>query len=530
MFLLAVSAALAARADEPLPSLVGRVTVVDGGLAVRQADGQWTDSGINLPLASGMSVRTAPQGRAVLRAGAATIALSGATELELAQLDAGAARLVLRQGRIVVEVAPRPGARAPAVAIDIAQGVIGLAQAGDYDIAAGDGHAAARIAVFEGSARFVGRGLDTLIANGSADVLSGGDPVAAKVEGAASDEFATWALLASDDDRSREALRYVSAEMTGHAALDGYGRWETVNGYGPVWFPRSPPEDWAPYRDGHWRWLRPWGWTWIDNMPWGFATSHYGRWARVAGADPGTGRWGWVPGRRVEHPVFAPALVGFLGTAGVGLSYPDGSGPAVAWFPLAPDEIYWPGYTNDIAAIRSINDGSVDDVATIGSTENGAPPTDVVNGEYANRRFASVVPRGTFTGGRPVLPALLRLPEMRLVNAPFLAGSPQLAPPAPRVAVAASAPSAVVARVTVRASPRMTRATPAVAHAVAGRRGLPKALPAILVRPVHARGRPVLVKARQSHGLARRSAPLRPAVAVAPSRPSRLRLASNRRR
>ena len=27
-----------------------------------------------------------------------------------------------------------------------------------------------------------------------------------------------------------------------------------------------------------WVWLRPWGWTWVDDAPWGFAPFHYGRW------------------------------------------------------------------------------------------------------------------------------------------------------------------------------------------------------------------------------------------------------------
>jgi len=63
------------------------------------------------------------------------------------------------------------------------------------------------------------------------------------------------------------------------------------------------PAGWAPYREGHWAWVEPWGWTWIDDEPWGFAPFHYGRWAFVAGA------WSWVPGRLdpAVRPVYAPA-------------------------------------------------------------------------------------------------------------------------------------------------------------------------------------------------------------------------------
>src|SRR5207253_4294883 len=125
-----------------------------------------------------------------------------------------------------------------------------------------------------------------------------------------------------------------------------------------------------PYRYGHWRWVAPWGWNWIDDMPWGFAPSHYGRWARV------NERWGWVPGDRAAAPVYAPALVDFLGTAGVGLSYPDASGPAVAWFPLAPGEVYWPSYTTSLEAIRRLNAAAVKDISKIAAGIDGEPPGD----------------------------------------------------------------------------------------------------------------------------------------------------------
>src|SRR6266446_9211679 len=169
-------------------------------------------------------------------------------------------------------------------------------------------------------------------------------------------------------------------------------------------------------------------------MPWGFAPSHYGRWARV------NERWGWVPGDRAAAPVYAPALVDFLGTAGVGLSYPDASGPAVAWFPLAPGEVYWPSYTTGLEAIRRLNAGAVRDVSKIGAGIDGEPPGDLITAAYQNRRFASVVPRSVFTGGRAFAAALVQLPEPRLDNAPLLPGSPQIGPPAPRPVVLAGRP------------------------------------------------------------------------------------------
>jgi len=226
---------------------------------------------------------------------------------------------------------------------------------------------------------------------------------------------------------------YVSPYMTGFAELDMAGTWESTAEYGAVWVPTGLPPDWAPYRDGHWRWIVPWGWTWIDDQPWGFAPSHYGRWAFVGE------RWLWAPGKFVEHPEYMPAVVAFLGTRGVGLSVADSTSPGIGWFPLAPGEAYWPSYSRNPAYARRLNQGDVSDLETIQLDANGEPPLEVVDRHFANRRFASVVPRPVFVNGGAVSPALLTLPEQRLQDAPVLMGSPQVGPPVSRLAAAAPA-------------------------------------------------------------------------------------------
>jgi hypothetical protein len=47
---------------------------------------------------------------------------------------------------------------------------------------------------------------------------------------------------------------------------------------------------------GRWVWVVPWGWTWVDDAPWGFAPFHYGRWVYVS-------YWAWVPGPLAVRPV-----------------------------------------------------------------------------------------------------------------------------------------------------------------------------------------------------------------------------------
>jgi hypothetical protein len=127
-------------------------------------------------------------------------------------------------------------------------------------------------------------------------------------------------------------------------------------------------------------------------------------------------------------------------------------GAAVAWFPLAPGEAYWPSYTRDVNYVRSLNLGNVQNVETIGMQADGEPPLEVFNGDFANRQLASVVPRSVFINGRPVAPARFTLPAQRLQNAPVLMGSPQIAPASAQPVARAAPTTAPVSRVAVRLS------------------------------------------------------------------------------
>ena len=110
------------------------------------------------------------------------------------------------------------------------------------------------------------------------------------------------------------------------------GDWRDDRDYGHVWFPHVDAGLGALSRPGHWDWIAPWGYTWVDDSPWGYAPFHYGRWVTVGG------RWGWIAGPVAVQAVYAPALVVFIG-GGRG-----GFGGNVGWFPLGPREVYVPPY------------------------------------------------------------------------------------------------------------------------------------------------------------------------------------------
>jgi hypothetical protein len=294
-------------------------------------------------------------------------------------------QLSVPQGRIGVHL--RQLGEGNSAEIDIPRGGVWLLQPGVYDIDAGSPTQPSRIVVFEGSARFVGGTLDVAIKVGEAAVISGSETLAMAMEKAVPDAFVQWCRSRDYQEQRLATPYHLSRRMTGYEALDEYGSWRAVPEYGEVWYPASLPADWVPYRYGYWSWVEPWGWNWIAAEPWGFAPSHYGRWAFLDGA------WGWVPGGFVADPVYAPALVGFLGDP-VSIVAAAVRGALTGWFPLGPGEAYWPGYTGDPGYIRRVNAGIVADPAS-------------GNRSFANRAAATVVPQRAFASARSVAPSAL---------------------------------------------------------------------------------------------------------------------------
>ena len=439
-------------AAPPSPGRVGQVSLVSGKVGFRgPGDMVWSGAEINDPIASGVSLRTGPQSRTVVQFGSDTVALAENTDTVVVKMEDRATEIAVPQGRIGLDIAQLGSGES--IQIDFPRGGVWLLQPGRYDIDAGAADRPPRISAYTGSARFVGGGADIPVKAGDQLRLVGSGAAGAMTEPASADEFAVWCEARAVDETHLAAPYYVSTSMTGFAELDGAGSWKSTGKYGEVWIPAALPADWVPYRYGHWRWVAPWGWSWIDDQPWGFAPSHYGRWAFF------DQHWTWVPGAYTAHPVYAPAVVAFLGTPGVGLSFAEGSGPAVAWFPLAPGEAYWPGYTGDLDYIRGLNAGNVADLGVIRVRADGEPPAEIANAHFANRQFANVVPRPVFVAGQAVPPTLLQLPPQRLQNAPAIMGSPQIGPPPPAPARIAAAPATVRPALREHAAARLVQST-----------------------------------------------------------------------
>jgi hypothetical protein len=407
----------AASADSDPPARVGRASFVEGDVAYLRDD-EWVPLPLNWPVTTGTRLSAAPGARAEVRVGSTAVRLAGGTDLEFAQLDDEAIGLRLRHGTIDTRVRNREVAQS--FWVETPEARAALLEPGRYRFDAGVEPDTTAVGADQGSARVEAGGSSIVLRAGQrAEVRRDGDM---RSDNAQPDGFDAWALARDrHEDASRSAL-YVSPETTGYESLDDHGDWREVPEYGPVWVPRAVPVGWAPYRTGRWAWVEPWGWTWIDEAPWGFAPFHYGRWAFVGGI------WMWAPGHIVPRPVYAPALVGWIGRPGWSVSVSIGTVPAVGWFPLAPREVFVPAYRHSPAYVRNMNVAHVSNVRHI---------THVTNVNYANRRIdraVTVVPAAAVTHGQPIARSQMHIRRTELDrNVPASPTPPAaaVAPPRP---------------------------------------------------------------------------------------------------
>ena len=345
---LATLGATRAWAQDDPPGRVGRVADVQGSVSMFDSEqGRWAAAERNRPLTSGDRLSTGPQGRAELRIGSTVLRMAGATELEVVRLDDERMSFQLHTGSMAVRVRSREAA----ADIDLLTAEVRLRpeRAGHYRIDRIDDSTQA--GALRGTLRIDGPEGFIIETGQRAELWREGRQqrnLRFAWTNLPNDNFAEWVAREDSRDERSASSRYVSPEMTGAEDLDRNGRWERHAEYGAVWYPIEVRADWAPYRHGRWAWVRPWGWTWVDEAAWGFAPFHYGRWVSVSG------RWGWWPGEYVARPVYAPALVAWVGGAHLGVSIGIG-GPNVGWVPLAPREWYTPHYRHTPVYVERVN-------------------------------------------------------------------------------------------------------------------------------------------------------------------------------
>ena len=387
--LLALVFVLPALADSDPPGRVGRLAWTENQVFFRvdRSDAAMPAT-INWPVSQGALFNTDRDAMAEIRIGSTALRLAGISELEVLALDDDKIDLRLNEGTLAVTVLDPE--QAADLRIGTPEGAVRFGAAGRYRIDILNGRS--EVTTYAGQALIEDGERMISLRPGQRAVLDGGGYL--RVERAyRADRFDDWVAGREALPVGGESRRHVSPEIPGTDDLDRHGDWQSDAEYGAVWFPRIVAADWAPYRHGRWAWIAPWGWTWIDAAPWGFAPFHYGRWAMLGE------RWAWVPGQLRGRPVYAPALVGWIGEPGWQVGFSFGSAPAVGWFPLAPREVYVPAYRHSHRHLQQINITTVNNVTVIERSLK-APPVY----RYRERPQAlTIVPTRQFSEGRPVL-------------------------------------------------------------------------------------------------------------------------------
>jgi len=321
------------------PSRVARLSYRSGDVGMLPSgEKDWGDASLNRPLTTGDRLSTGHNSRAELELGGGALRIADDSDFGFLSLNDRLTQVELTKGTLNLSV--RGLADGQSYEIDTPTVALVVDQPGTYRVDIADDGKSTRVIDINGRAVVYGE-------NNTQRNLNPGrtyefndpalnDVLVSDVDGR--DSFDAW--CASRDQRYARPTsgRYVSDEVVGYQDLDQYGDWQSDPEYGQVWYPSNVAAGWAPYRDGHWAYVAPWGWTWVDDSPWGFAPYHYGRWAYVRGA------WGWVPGPIAVRPVYAPALVAFVGGSNWSVSVGIGGGAPVGWFPLGPGEVYNPWY------------------------------------------------------------------------------------------------------------------------------------------------------------------------------------------
>lgn len=390
------------------PGRVARLNYSQGSISFRPAgEDDWVTAVPNRPMVAGDDLWADENSRAEVHVGSTAIRLGSKTGITFLALDDRTTQIRLAQGSIIMRV--RHVDDDDNYEVDTPNLSLTLLQPGVYRVDVSQDGSQTITTVWHGRGRVTGGGFTYTVVAGQEASFTGSDHLDYDLEQIPDrDDFDAWAFARDDREDQADSANYVSREMTGYEDLDEYGDWTYVAGYGPCWQPRAVVYGWAPYRFGHWVWVSPWGWTWVEDEPWGFAPFHYGRWAFAGGG------WFWVPGPVVVRPIWAPALVGFVG-----------AGPGVGWFPLAPGEVYVPGYRVSRAYVNNVNitntSVSVTRVTNIYNTVIINKSTTISNITYVNQHVTNgvtVVSRDTFVNARPVSQNVMKVDPKQIAAAP----------------------------------------------------------------------------------------------------------------
>ena len=415
LLLLLLTAAVA-RAQGDLPTRVGRIAAVSGEVWLFDTESRdWVAATRNRPLTQGDRLAVSAGGSAELQVGASALRLDGDTEIEATRLDDERLQFVLHRGSVGLR--QHEAELAAQLELLTPEARLQPLRAGWYRI---DRYADSSSATnWRGLLRATTRDVVLTLESGQRLDLgpeTAGAALPTRWLPPASDAFS--AAFLRDAEAAVAAPDFVSAEMTGVADLARHGNWQQHPEFGWAWSPAVVAPQWAPYRFGQWVWVQPWGWTWVDAAPWGFAPFRYGRWFWWGN------RWSWAPGPGRPRPVVVPVGPGVI----VGGRPPP---PPLGWMP-PPRGGLRPGYGPDPVWPHRPHPGKPPQIRPNPPPVGGAAP-----GPLHGRPVGSVPPPGT---REPLIRPVSPPRPVAAAPGPPPAAPAGVAPPAPKPAPPQAAP------------------------------------------------------------------------------------------
>jgi len=306
------------------PSRVARLSYMDGSVSMQPGGaGDWGSAAKNRPVTIGDKLWTDKDSRAELQAGQASIHLGSMTALSFLNLDQNVIQMRLAEGHVNLRV--RELRQGETYEVDTPNLAFTVREAGAFRVDVNENGDYTTVTVIRGKGEVAAGGQTYPLNAGERADISGTDQNVKYIPGSASepDALDRWAQERNIKEDQSPSARYVSRDTVGYSDLDDNGTWKEEPEVGNVWVPNNVAPGWAPYSDGNWAYVAPWGWTWVGSEPWGFAPYHYGRWNYFGSY------WGWCPGPIYAPPYYGPAFVGFLGggfDVGVGFGFGWGGG------------------------------------------------------------------------------------------------------------------------------------------------------------------------------------------------------------
>jgi len=269
------------------PGRVARLQYMSGSVSVQpNGTADWVQGSTNRPLTNADNVWADKDSRAELDLGTGSLRINSESSLTLTNINNDVAQVSLHQGTLNVHI--RHIYKGEVYEIDTPNLAFTVTKNGEYRFDVDPSGDSTLVTVWKGEGEATGQGPAVRVHAGEQARFTSGNSLAHEMHSAAKpDGFDEWCELRDKREDNSISARYVAPGTVGAEDLDDNGTWTETSEYGNVWVPSGVDPGWTPYSNGNWIWEDPWGWTWNDYAPWGFAPFHYGRWVNWGGG------WGW---------------------------------------------------------------------------------------------------------------------------------------------------------------------------------------------------------------------------------------------